>query len=163
MAEWMNIQQSSTLYCVNHRTKIINTTLDCNSGNDNFARSPTLLKAFKRAVQEVLCCGRWYGTMPIGCMAVWVIETTDREEVKARGDENKRKKEEKKREKENKRKSRKERKIMRNYADALRPRQSPIAKPNTKITTKTPGTTSRKAHTTKSNTATTTSNTSRTC
>jgi hypothetical protein len=83
MAEWMNIQQSNTQYCVNHRTKIINTALDYNSGNGNFARSPKLLRAFNRALQEVLGCGRWYGTMPIGCMIVWVIEKSDREEVKA--------------------------------------------------------------------------------
>jgi hypothetical protein len=28
-------------------------------------------------------CDKWYGTMPMGCMIVWAIETTDHEEVKA--------------------------------------------------------------------------------
>jgi hypothetical protein len=56
MAEWMNIQQSNTQYCVHRRTKITNTTLDYNSGNGNFARSPTSLKTFKRALQEMLGC-----------------------------------------------------------------------------------------------------------
>jgi hypothetical protein len=43
MAEWMNIQQSNTQYYVNERNKIIKTALDYNSGNGDFARSPTLL------------------------------------------------------------------------------------------------------------------------
>jgi hypothetical protein len=84
MAEWMNIQQSSTQYCVNRRTKVINTTMDYNSGNGSYCQiTHTLLKAFKRALQEMLGCGRWYGTMPMGCVMAWVIETTDHEEVKA--------------------------------------------------------------------------------
>ena len=67
-------------------------------------------------------------------MAVWAIETTDHEEVKATEEmKAKEKKRKKTKEKEKKRKSRKERKIMRNYADALRPRQLPIAKPNTNM------------------------------
>jgi hypothetical protein len=153
MAEWMDIQQSNTQYCANHRTKIINTALGYNSGNGSFARLPTLLKTFKRALQEMLGCDRWYGAMPKGCVIAWVMETTDREEIIATEEmKAKEKKRKKRKEKENKRKSRKERKRMRNYVDALRPRQLPIAKPNTKITSKRPNTTSRNAHATQNNT-----------
>jgi hypothetical protein len=59
MAEWMNIQHSNTQYCVNHITKIVNTTMGYNSGNGSFARSPTLLKTFKWALQEMPGCDRW--------------------------------------------------------------------------------------------------------
>jgi hypothetical protein len=62
---------------------ITNTTSDYNSRNGPFVRSPTTLKAFKMTPQEVLGIGRWYGTMPKECMAVWVIETADPNEVKA--------------------------------------------------------------------------------
>jgi hypothetical protein len=81
MAEWMNVQQNNTQYFVNQRTMITNATSNYNSGNGGFARSPTLLKALKRTLQEMLGSGRWYGTMPntvpalpisapgVGCLA----------------------------------------------------------------------------------------------
>jgi hypothetical protein len=43
---------------------ITNATLDYNSGNGRFARSPTLLKALKKTLQEMIGSDRWYGTMP---------------------------------------------------------------------------------------------------
>jgi hypothetical protein len=118
-----------------------------------------VLKALKRALQEVLGSGRWYGTMPKGCVVVWIIVSKgDREEMIATG-ELKEKKEEKKEEKKDK--SRKERKRMRNYAEALhvpRPWHSLIGKPwknaTTKITTKITCTTKRNANTTKGDTPT---------
>jgi hypothetical protein len=58
-----------------------NATLICNSGNGGFARSPTLPKALKRTLQEMLGTDRWYGTMPKECMIVWIMVTTDLEEV----------------------------------------------------------------------------------
>jgi hypothetical protein len=64
MAEWMNVQQNNPQYFVNQRTMITNATSNYNSGNGGFARSPTLLKALKRTLQEMLGSGRWYGTMP---------------------------------------------------------------------------------------------------
>jgi hypothetical protein len=105
MAEWMKIQQNNTQYCVKQRTMITNATLDYNSGNGRFARSPTLLKVLKRTLQEMLGSDRWYGTMPKECMIVWIMETTDHEEMIATRDESKRKK----RERKEKRKKTKER------------------------------------------------------
>jgi hypothetical protein len=58
---------------------ITNTTLDFTSEG----RPPTALRALKRTLQEVLGIDRWYGTMPKGCMVVWIIYTTDPDEVKA--------------------------------------------------------------------------------
>jgi hypothetical protein len=95
MAEWMNIQQNNTQCCVDQRTMIANTTLDSNSGNGGCVRSPTILNALKRALQEMLGSNRWYGTMPKECMIAWVMETTDLEEMTATG-ENKAKRERKK-------------------------------------------------------------------
>jgi hypothetical protein len=116
MAEWMSNQQNNTRYRVNQRAVITtNATLGYNSGNGRFARSPTLLKALKRSLQEMLGGVRWYGTMPKECMTAWIMETTDfgeiiaTEEMKTK-EKKKRKKEEEKKEEENKRKSRKERK-----------------------------------------------------
>jgi hypothetical protein len=77
MAEWMNIQQSNTQYCVIERHKAIRKTRDYISGSGYFVRSPMTRKTSKRALQELLGCDRWYGTMPIECMVVWVIETTE--------------------------------------------------------------------------------------
>ena len=75
--------------------------------------------------------------MPMGCMIAWVIETTDREEVKATEEmKAKQKKEEKKKEKGNERKSRKERKGMRNCADAKRTENSPITLKRSNTTTR---------------------------
>ena len=125
----MNIQQNNTQYCVNQKTMITNTTLDYNSGNGGFARSPTVLRALKRALQDMPGSDRWYETMPKECVIVWTMETTDLEEViateemKAKEEKKKRKKRERKQKKEQKGK---ERKGMRNYADALRPWQSPM-------------------------------------
>jgi hypothetical protein len=83
MAEWMSIQQNNTQYCVNQRTVI---TSECsldlyNEGNGGFASKPTLLKALKRALQEMPGTDRWYGTMPKECMTIWIMETTGLEEV----------------------------------------------------------------------------------
>jgi hypothetical protein len=80
MEEWMDIQQSA-----NHRTRTTTTTLGYNPENDHFARSPAVLKTFKRALllQEMLGNDRWYGTMPKECMVVWILHTTVPEEVKA--------------------------------------------------------------------------------
>jgi hypothetical protein len=33
------------------------------------------------ALQEIIGSDRWYGTMPKGCMTVWIMETTDHEEI----------------------------------------------------------------------------------
>jgi hypothetical protein len=60
---------------------ITNATLICNEGNGGFASKPTLLKALKRTLQEMIGTDRWYGTMPKECMAVWIMVTTDLEEV----------------------------------------------------------------------------------
>ena len=60
---------------------ITNATLSYNEGNGGFASKPTLLKALKRTLQEMLGTDRWYGTMPKVCMIVWVMKTTDPEEV----------------------------------------------------------------------------------
>jgi hypothetical protein len=60
----------------------------------------------------VLGSDKWYGTMPRECMAVWIMETTDLEEViateemKAKEEEKKEKKRERKQKKEQKRKER---------------------------------------------------------
>jgi hypothetical protein len=54
MAEWMSIQQNNTQYCVNQRTVIMNATLSYNEGNGGFASNPTLLKALKRTLQEMI-------------------------------------------------------------------------------------------------------------
>jgi hypothetical protein len=87
-----------------------NATLDYNSGNDRFARSPTLLGALKRPLQEMLIgSGRWYGTIPKGCMTAWVMETTDFGEIIAT-EEMKTKEEEKQKENKRGRKQKKEQK-----------------------------------------------------
>jgi hypothetical protein len=55
MAEWMSIQQNNTQYCVTQRAIITNATLMIsNERNGRFASKPTLLKALKRTLQEVL-------------------------------------------------------------------------------------------------------------
>jgi hypothetical protein len=54
MAEWMSIQQNNTQYCTNQRTTITNAALNYNEGNGGFASKPTLLKALKRTLQEML-------------------------------------------------------------------------------------------------------------
>jgi hypothetical protein len=46
-----------------------------------FAKTPTALKALKRTLQELLGSGRWYGTLAMGCVIVWIIVTTDPEEM----------------------------------------------------------------------------------
>ena len=43
-------------------------------GNGGFASKPTLFKALKRALQEMLGIDRWYGTMPIVCMILWIMQ-----------------------------------------------------------------------------------------
>jgi hypothetical protein len=54
---------------------------------------------------------KWHGTLPMECMAVWVIETTDHEEVEShRGDESKRRRKTERKEKRNKTKERAEKK-----------------------------------------------------
>jgi hypothetical protein len=89
---------------------ITNTTLDYNPGNGGFARSPTVLKALKRTLQEVLGSDRWYGTMPKECIIAWLMETTDIDEVIATEMKAREKKEKKKRErKQKKEQKRKER------------------------------------------------------
>jgi hypothetical protein len=62
---------------------IANAALIYNEGNGGFASKPTLciLEALKRTLQEMLGTGRWYGTMPKVCMIVWIMKTTDLEEV----------------------------------------------------------------------------------
>ena len=68
-------------------------------------RYPAILKALKRTLQEMLGIDRWYGTMPIVCMIVWILQkTTDIEEVIA--PEKKERKRTRKRKKEQKRKER---------------------------------------------------------
>jgi hypothetical protein len=82
MAEWMSIQQNSTQYCVKQRTMISNAALNYNEGKGGFASKPTLLKALKRTLQEMLGIDRWYGTMPIVCMIAWIMQkATDIEEL----------------------------------------------------------------------------------
>jgi hypothetical protein len=68
---------------------------------------------------------RWYGTMPIECLVVWIIallgdreETTTQEELIQEG-KKEREKKWKKRESKREGKSTKERKRMRKYADAI--------------------------------------------
>ena len=44
--------------------------------------SLTVLEALQRALQELLGSVRWYGTMPIGYLVVWIIALyDDREET----------------------------------------------------------------------------------
>jgi hypothetical protein len=96
----------STVYGINQRAVIANTTLGYNSGNGGFARSPTALRALKTALQEILGSGRWYGTMSKECMTVWIMETTGLEEVIAEEMKAKKKKGERKQKKEQKREER---------------------------------------------------------
>jgi hypothetical protein len=82
--------------------------------------------------QELLFIGsgRWYGTLAMECLVVWVIVTTGPEEMIATEEisqEEAKERKKKEKEKKTKDKSRKERKRTRNYADALRPWKSPIA------------------------------------
>jgi len=103
MAEWMSIQQNNTQYCVTQRAIIMSEAL---KKEQYFASKPTLLKALKRTLQEMLGIDRWYGTMPIVCMIVWILrKTTDLEEVIA-AIEKKERKRKRKRKKEQKRKER---------------------------------------------------------
>jgi hypothetical protein len=70
------------------------------------------LKALKRTLQEMLGTDRWYGTMPKVCLCliVWVIETTELEEVIAAVDMETKQKKQKERKRERKRKKEQKRK-----------------------------------------------------
>jgi hypothetical protein len=141
MAVWLRIQHDYTQEGGNYRKTITNRAADHATRHSAITSTPTVLEALKRALQELLGSDRWYGTMPMECMVMWIMvlndgreETIVNEELIQAGGGNKKK------EKERKRKSRKERKRMRKYADALRPWQSPISKP---ITTKSANITAR--------------------
>jgi hypothetical protein len=56
---------------------ITNAALNYNEGNGGFASKPTLFKALKRTLQEMLGIDRWYGTMPIVCMIAWIMQKND--------------------------------------------------------------------------------------
>ena len=114
--------------------------------------SLTALEALQRALQELLGSTRWYGTMPIGYLVVWITalhddreETIVNEELIQEGKKERGKNGRK--EKANERKSTKERKGMRNCADAKRPEKLPT-------TTKRSNTTTRNAQPSKNNTTT---------
>ena len=84
---------------------ITNATLNYNERKGGWDYSQKSRKALKRTLQEMLGIDRWYGTMPIMCMIVWILQkTTDIEEViaainkKERKRKRKRKKEQKKKE-----------------------------------------------------------------
>jgi hypothetical protein len=91
---------------------ITNVTLIYVEGNGGFASKPTLLKALKRTLQEMIGTDMWYGTMPKVCMTVWIMKTTDLEEVidteemEVKNNSQKERKRERKRKKEQKRKER---------------------------------------------------------
>jgi hypothetical protein len=74
MAEWMSIQQNNTQYCVTQRAIITN---EAKNKEQYFASKPTLFKALKGTLQEMLGIDRWYGTMPIVCMIVWIMQKPD--------------------------------------------------------------------------------------
>ena len=64
--------------------------------------SLTVLEALQRTLQELLGSIRWYGTMPIGYLVVWIIalhddreETTANEELIQEGGKERKKMEEK--------------------------------------------------------------------
>jgi hypothetical protein len=106
MAVWrLRIQHDCTQEGENYRKTIANRAADHATRHSVITSTPTVLEALKRTLQELLGSDRWYGTMPMECMVVWIIVLNDgREETIAKVDTSgkKRKKERKKSERERK-------------------------------------------------------------
>ena len=67
MAVWLRIQHDNTQEGGNYRKKTItNQAADHATRNSAITSSPTVFRALKRTLQELLGSVRWYGTMPIG-------------------------------------------------------------------------------------------------
>jgi hypothetical protein len=72
MVEWLRIQHGNSQEMENYRKMITNRTSDCTSGSGCLVKTPTVLKALKRTLQELLGSDRWYETLTMGCMmTVW--------------------------------------------------------------------------------------------
>ena len=82
MAVWLRIQHDGTQEGENYRKTITNRAMDHATRHSAITSTPTVLGALKRTLQELLGSDRWYGTMPIECLVVWIIALhDDREET----------------------------------------------------------------------------------
>jgi hypothetical protein len=94
----------------NRRKTITNRTSGHASRHSAITSIPTVLRALKKALQELLGSGRWHGSMPKGCMVVWIMALKDgrKEAVVTEELIYKRKEERKRRERKRERKQKKE-------------------------------------------------------
>jgi hypothetical protein len=114
MTAWLRIQHDNTQEGENYRKTITYRAMDQATRHSVITSSLTVLGALQRAIQELLGSARWYGTMPIGYLVVWIIalygdreETIANEELIQEGKKERKKKwmkSERKRRKEHKRK-----------------------------------------------------------
>ena len=78
MTVWLRIQHDNTQEGENYRKKTItNRAADHATRHSAITSTPTVLGALKRTLQELLGSDRWYGTMPIGYLVVWIIALHD--------------------------------------------------------------------------------------
>jgi hypothetical protein len=77
MAIWMRIQHDYTQEGGKYRKTITNLAADHATRHSAITSTPTVLGALKRTFQELLGSDRWYGTMPMECLVVWIIALHD--------------------------------------------------------------------------------------